>query len=534
MTTGASNPVIRRIGTRAVLVELLDLMDVMAWHSALVADPLPGQTEVIAAARTVLIKTISPRAALDAASALTEFRPGHSANREGSTVTIDVVYDGEDLRHVAATLRISVEELIGRHTSERWLAAFGGFAPGFTYCVPTEGDWDIPRRDSPRTDVPAGSVALAGNFSAVYPRQSPGGWQLIGHTNSPMWDSHAEPPALLSPGDTVIYRAVRESVAIDDSPELSSSTQQVTAQPAIRVTSVGLQTLFQDVGRPGHGDIGVNSSGAVDRGSAWTANNVAGNHRSATLLENIGGLSLDALIDIAVVVTGARSEVIVTDPDGHQSEYRLAAPIQMTAGSNLHIEPPTLGMRNYLAVRGGFTVEQTLGSSSTDILSGLGPDPVSEGDVLRVGDLAIASVGQAAPNPLLLTQEVPVVRCVRGPRHDWFSPQEQNRFTTTDWVVSSQSNRVGLRLEAPEGTEGLQRSQEGELASEGMISGSIQIPPNGLPVVFMADHPVTGGYPVIGTVLAEDLDLVAQLSPGSAVQFCFVNPDTFIPEEIPS
>lgn len=534
MSADVTSPVIRRVGTRAVLVELRDLMDVMAWHAALVADPLPGQTEVIAAARTVLVKTVSPRAAQDAASTLTDFTPGHSADSEGSTVTIDVVYDGEDLHDVADALRISVEELIDRHTNEPWLAAFGGFAPGFTYCVPTEGEWDIPRRDSPRTDVPAGSVALAGNFSAVYPRQSPGGWQLIGRTNSPMWDSHSESPALLSPGDLVTYRAVRESVTIDDSPQPDTPSPRGTAQPALRITSIGLQTLFQDVGRPGHGDIGVNSSGAVDRGSAWTANNVAGNHRSATLLENIGGLALEALIDIAVVVTGARAEITVTDPDGHQSEHHLASPIQLTSGSKLDLAAPTLGMRNYLAVRGGLAANETLGSSSTDILSGLGPEPVAEGDILSIGDLSATSVGKPAPNPLLLTQDVPVVRCVRGPRHDWFSSQEQTRFTTTEWIVSSRSNRVGLRLEAPEGVEGLRRQQEGELASEGMISGSIQIPPNGLPVVFMADHPVTGGYPVIGTVLAEDLDLIAQLSPGSAVQFRFVNPDTFTPEENPS
>ncbi|GAB2500940.1 KipI antagonist [Corynebacterium atrinae] len=512
-------PIVHRVGTRAVLVELPELIDVMAWHASLSAQPLPGQTEVIAAATTVLVKTSSPRSAQQAALTLRDYTPTVDAEQGGQAISIDVVYDGEDLSEVASLLSISTEELITRHTSETWLAAFGGFAPGFTYCVPTVGEWDVARRDSPRTQVPAGAVGLAGNFSAVYPRTSPGGWQLIGHTDTPMWNPANDSPALLSPGDTVTYRAVRERVAVAPAPRQEESSSP--AQPALTVLSPGLQTLFQDLGRPGHGDIGVNSSGAVDRGSAWTANSLLGNDRHATLLENIGGLSLEALVDTVLAVTGAHAEVTITDANGASSARSLAAPLQLTAGSTLTVSPPTEGMRNYLAVRGGFVAPETLGSSSTDILSGLGPAPVSEGETLSVGDaVTTAAVGKQCPNPLLTGD----IRCVRGPRADWFSREEQHRFSTMEWSVTSQSNRVGVRLDAP---EPLTRTRDGELASEGMISGSIQVPPNGLPVIFLADHPVTGGYPVIGTVVAEDLDIVAQLSPGATVRFVFVDPDTF-------
>lgn len=511
--------VVHRVGTRAVLVELPELIDVMAWHASLSAQPLPGQTEVIAAATTVLVKTSSPRSAHQAAKALRDYTPTVSAEQDGKTVSIDVVYDGEDLAEVAAMLSISPDELIARHTSQTWLAAFGGFAPGFTYCVPTSGEWEIARRDSPRTQVPAGAVGLAGNFSAVYPRTSPGGWQLIGHTDAPMWDASADSPALLSPGDTVTYRAVRERVSVTPTPQHGEAPSP--AQPALTVLSSGMQTLFQDLGRPGHGDIGVNSSGAVDRGSAWTANNLLGNDRHATLLENIGGLRLAALVDTVLAVTGAHAEVTITDAKDVSSSRPLAAPLHLTAGSTLTVSPPDEGMRSYLAVRGGFVAPQTLGSSSTDILSGLGPAPVSEGETLSVGEAArSAAVGKQCPNPLLSGD----IRCVRGPRADWFSREEQRRFTTMEWSVTSQSNRVGVRLDAP---EPLTRTRDGELASEGMISGSIQVPPSGLPVIFLADHPVTGGYPVIGTVVAEDLDIVAQLSPGATVRFVFVDPDTF-------
>ena len=178
------------------------------------------------------------------------------------------------------------------------------------------------------------------------------------------------------------------------------------------------------------------------------------------------------------------------------------------------------GLRSYVAVRGGLVTDEVLGSNSTDILSGLGPQPVATGDVLKAGRrTARASVGTATTNPF---DGENVLRCVAGPRDDWFGEAELQRFTEIEWTVTGQSNRVGLRLALAEGDESpepLQRSHDGELASEGMVSGSIQVPPNGLPVVFLADHPVTGGYPVIATVIDKDLDKAGQLGPGDKVRF---------------
>ncbi len=540
------------VGTRAVIVDLPDLATVMAWHASLVATPLPGQVEAIAAARTVLVCFDAHSSAIAGLSALRDFHPQTSAEANPREVTIDVVYDGEDLADVATLMDISTEELITRHTQQQWLAAFGGFAPGFTYCVPAEGDhtytWDVPRRSSPRTAVPAGAVGLAGQFSAVYPRTSPGGWQLLGHTTQPMWDTNAEQPALLQPGDTVRYRQVRESISAGaDSSTASgdsnakapreksagggvgastSNTPIVPARPSVKVIDAGLQTLFQDTGRAGHGDIGVNSSGAVDRASAWAANDVVGNASSATVLENIGGIGLEALVDTAVCVTGAQATVSI----GRRT-VELGSPVQVKAGQTLQVEPlggAGNGLRNYVAVRGGLVTDKVLDSSSTDVLSRLGPQPVSTGDVLKAGRrTAKASVGAATTNPFDGTN---VLRCVAGPREDWFSSEELQRFTELEWTVTGQSNRVGLRLALPAGEDGaeptpLQRSRDGELASEGMVSGSIQVPPNGLPVVFMADHPVTGGYPVIATVIDKDLDKAGQFAPGDTVRFELVDFD---------
>ena len=201
---------VKRVGTRALIVDLPDLGTVMNFYAALSATPLEHQTDVVAAARTVLVTFDSPTATTNAVDVLAAYTPATADMGTPRDIDIDVRYDGEDVETLASSLGMSASELIEWHTSTTWVAAFGGFAPGFTYCVPEDASraLEIPRRDSPRTAVPAGAVALAGEFSAVYPRTSPGGWQLIGTTATPMWDSTATPPALVAPGDRVHYRAV--------------------------------------------------------------------------------------------------------------------------------------------------------------------------------------------------------------------------------------------------------------------------------------------------------------------------------------
>ncbi|GAA4284545.1 urea amidolyase family protein [Brevibacterium daeguense] len=538
---------LHRVGTRGVLVDLDSLEDVLAWHAALTADPLPDQRDVIAAAQTLLVTLQTPAAARRAYERLSEFAPESSLPSGGREIVIDVVYDGEDLDAVADALGISAQALIDRHTEETWAAAFGGFAPGFTYCVATDGTWDIARRDSPRTAVPAGSVALAGHFSAVYPRETPGGWQLIGRTEAPMWDESAEPPARITPGDTVRYRAVRSHAEAapgsraDPAPEFAAEPARASAdagsaaRPVLDVVDAGLQTLFQDMGRPGFGDLGVASSGVVDRASAWTANRLVGNGRSAAVLENVGGLRLRALVDTVLAVTGAEAPLTVSGSAPRSSasvprSHPLAHPVLLRAGEELQVGAAGVGMRSYVAARGGFAAREVLGSAATDVLSGLGPEPVQSGDRLKVRvPKGVGAVELSAPNPLRIIGTEATLRCVPGPREEWFDPTERARFAAVTWSVTGQSNRIGLRL-APSGdAEPLRRRGNGELASEGMISGSVQVPPNGNPVLFLADHPVTGGYPVIATVVAEDLDIVGQLPPGSTVRFLPVDPRTLLP-----
>ncbi len=203
---------VRAVGTRAVLAELSGTQDVLALQALLLEHPLPGQLDVLAAAETVLVTADSPASARRIAARLLQLDLTAPAQRDGELVVIDTVYDGEDLAEVGELTGLGTDGVIAAHTGQIWTVAFAGFAPGFGYMVGENQALEVPRRSSPRTAVPAGSVALAGNYSAVYPRRSPGGWQLIGRTGAAMWDLDREQPALAAPGHRVQFRAVRDVV----------------------------------------------------------------------------------------------------------------------------------------------------------------------------------------------------------------------------------------------------------------------------------------------------------------------------------
>ncbi|MGY1707470.1 biotin-dependent carboxyltransferase family protein [Geodermatophilus sp. SYSU D00697] len=274
----------------------------------------------------------------------------------------------------------------------------------------------------------------------------------------------------------------------------------------VTVLSPGPLTTVQDAGRPGQGSLGIGRSGACDRAAAALANRLVGNDPGAAVLEvTLGGLALRADADLVVVTTGARC----AGGAAHN------APVRLAAGEELRLGPPASGLRTYVGVRGGIAVEPVLGSRSTDLLSGLGPPAVSAGDVLPVGPPAGAMPGvDLAPVPDPADGEV-TVRVLPGPRADWFADTALPALTGTAWTVTGESNRIGLRLDGPP----LERGRTGELASEGMVRGALQVPPSGLPVLFLADAPVTGGYPVLAYVADEDVDRCGQLRPGQALRF---------------
>ena len=525
---------LRWAGTRAFLIECSALDEVMRWHAHLTAHPYPGQLDVLAAAETVLLTFSSHAAARKAANDVVTARLDHADTASGKTVEIDVIYDGEDLAEVGELTGLGERGVIEAHTGAEWTAAFGGFAPGFAYLVASEDPLDVPRRDSPRTAVPAGSVALAGRFSAVYPQRSPGGWQLIGRTNERLWDVNREEPALIRPGDTVTYRAVRELVEVaPDSPARNESETDKNLSRALVIEEPGMQALLQDGGRPGLGDLGVVASGAADRASAEQANRLVGNPPDTAVIETVlGGLSVTARGHHAVALSGAPCPLRVEGPDGSRP-VAFHTPFALYDGERLTLDAPPAGLRSYLAVRGGFTGAEVLGSRSTDVMSGIGPEPLQAGAELPVGTVPPGrAVGPAeAPAVSFPDQGEPAtLRVTPGPRDDWFTPETLENLTGQEWAVSNQSNRVGVRFVEPDKDAVLERSRDGELASEGVVAGSLQVPHSGIPVLFLADHPVTGGYPVIGVVVPEDLPLAAQLPPGAAVRFALVDGEDPPPE----
>jgi biotin-dependent carboxylase-like uncharacterized protein len=272
------------------------------------------------------------------------------------------------------------------------------------------------------------------------------------------------------------------------------------------VEEVGAQVSVQDLGRPGLAHLGVPRSGALDAPAHRLANRLVGNSEQAATLECLDGrLSVRLRRSAAVAVTGAEVPVTV---DGRAREWGSGFPVQ--AGSRLELGAATSGLRAYLAVSGGIDVEPVLGSRSTDVLSGLGPDAVAGGDSLVLGAPRGAPVAVDAPRP---PRRTGVLRILLGPRHDWFDRDSVAALDGSSYAVGSSSNRIGLRLEG----DPIAWAGKEELPSEGMVLGAVQVPPSGQPVVFLHDHPTTGGYPVVGVVVAEDLSSCAQLRPGERV-----------------
>lgn len=530
---------------QALLVDLDDLDDAMRRHGAW--RDVPGVVELVPAARTILVRYDPARTSAAALGA--RLRSWPVPDREATAlgrVEIPVRYDGEDLHEVAGILGVSAEELITRHRTAPWRVAFSGFAPGFGYLVGSDPLFDVPRRATPRTRVPAGSVGLAGGFTGVYPRESPGGWQLIGRTDAVVWDAERDPPALLVPGAEVRFTlAPRPRTVLPDTtapgigvpeprpaePAAGAADAQPGARPAPRADPLGprlviAETVFpilvEDRGRPGHAALGVSSSGAADRIALRAANEAVGNPSGSAALELMGGarLRFEGLRSGTVgAVAGADGPLLLVGADGQEQELGTGAPFAVSDGDELQVGFPARGLRRVLALRGGLVAPRTLGSASTDTLAGLGPAPLHTGDALGLGDpRAIRTAVQPFPVPRSLPAagEVVPLRITLGPRDDWFTADALAALLGQEWEVTPRSDRIGLRLHAD---ALLRRAELAELPSEGAVTGAIQVPPDGQPVLFLPDHPLTGGYPIIGAVIDADLDLAGQLPPGSRIRF---------------
>jgi KipI family sensor histidine kinase inhibitor len=516
-------PRVLAVGDAAACVELGDAIDpalsarVLALGRALAAEPLPGQIETVPTYRSLLVFFEPGRADwpvlrdhLLGRAATAGAQPGEP----GALHTVPTRYggeDGPDLASVAQRLGIGEDDLVRLHGASEYTALMLGFMPGFAYLGNLDQRLETPRLSTPRVRVPAGSVAIAARQTGIYPSVSPGGWNLIGRASRRLFDPLRDPPALILPGDRVRFVASGERLE----PEPSAPALAPSGPASIEVLEPGLLTSIQDLGRRGYRRLGVGGAGALDAPAARAANALVGNDPSDALLEcTLAGPRLRFLTATHFAVTGADLGALLYRTDLGAWPVPLGRRVLARPGNELAFTGRQRGCRAYVAFAGGLDVPIVLGSRSTDLGGGFGGfagRPLKRGDHVGLGsarqraaEIELWLPAQAATAPAR-------VRVVLGPQDERIDPASLERFLSEPYAVGAASNRVGCRLEGPR----LAHRGGAEILSDGMAPGSIQVPPDGQPIVMLADGPTTGGYPKIATVVSADLPLLAQLVPGA-------------------
>jgi len=534
---------IRRLGDHALLIGVPDAIAARRLTRALSAARLKGQAEleglaalegvaeVVGGLATVMV-AFDPGAGDvdDRRPVLAHLMEQVSAQPDAEDapaglLEISCTFDGPDLAEVASLVGSTPEGVVEMLTGAPLTVAVVGFSPGFAYLAGLPAALcQVPRRSRPRPSVPAGSVALAGGHAAVYPSASPGGWQLVGHTDELLFTPWVPPYARLAPGHRV--RFVRSTAAVGDGtgrppwadgPVESTDAPPRGARPVFEVEEAGLRSVLQDGGRRGVAALGVPAAGPADPDSLRLANGLVGNPSGACTLEiTARGPTLRCLSPTFVAVVGGSPELRL---QGQPLATGRVVPV--AAGQQLVVGPVRGGFRCYVAMAGGFVGRALLGSYASDQLAGLGPGPVVRGaqlwgaatepplgDHLRPG----ASRGLEGGEPVAL-------RVVPGPHHERFAPGTFAALASMRFTVEGASNRVGLRLRRDPRTPALPAAPggEGELDSQGMVTGAVQVPPDGEPVILMSDHATLGGYPVVAVVAAVDHGLLGQCAPGAMV-----------------
>jgi KipI family sensor histidine kinase inhibitor len=429
---------------------------------------------------------------------------------------LPVVFDGDDLAEVADLVGAPVDRVVAAMVDAELEVAFVGFAPGFPYLTGLPPELAaLARRATPRTSVPAGSVAVAAGFAGVYPRSTPGGWHLLGRTTVTLFDPAVPPHSRVAPGDRV--RFVVADAAVD--PELHAGV--VTGPPSggrplltagaasLDVLEPGLATTVQDGGRRGTAHLGVPVAGAADPRSAALVNLLLGDDPGTAVLECTAvGPTIRMVGDGFLAVVGpGRVEVSV---DGRPAPDGAVLPV--ADGQVVRVGRVEGGLRAYVGVAGGVTTPRLFGSRSSDVLTGLGTGP------LRAGDRVARGAGgrvRGGLEPSHRGAGPTLLRVVPGPHG------RVGGLVGTDWEVGTDVDRIGVRL-APVRGPGVDGGRP--RSSTPMVTGAVQVPPDGRPILLLPDHATVGGYPVVACVASVDLPLLGQLTPGDLVAFTAVDP----------
>ncbi len=553
---------IRDAGDAAVLLELDAIIDpavnarAIGIAGAVASRRFAGVRDVIPTYRSVAVH-FDPLATDVAAlmTAMREAMDGSPAPRGGALIEVPVAYGGEggpDLSEVAAFAGLSAQEVIDCHSATEYRVFMLGFLPGFAYMGTVDEAIAAPRRATPRTRVPAGSVGIAGRQTGIYPRQSPGGWQLIGRTTLAVFDPLREPASIFAPGDRVRFvpiagiRDPGSGIRGRDS-QIAKETGPRIPDPGSRSITVlrpGLFTTIQDTGRWGQQDRGVPVAGPMDSISHRLANALVGNARDAATLEaTLTGPELRFDQPTVVAVAGGDLGASV---DG--TPVPLNTPHACAAGAVLRFGERRAGARAYIACDGGIAVAPVLGSRATHAVSGLGGidgRALVAGDRLPLGDPRGLSRTRwvRAADPERLSMDIrrgpyrsaeqggARLRVMRGPQDDWFADAAFETLQRARFMISPQSDRMGYRLNgAPiprrarpflsdEARGARSGGPAGDMISDATFTGGLQVPPSGDPILLMVDRQTTGGYPQMATVITADIPLAGQLAPGDWVEF---------------
>ena len=434
----------------------------------------------------------------------------HSPVTAGSLYAVPVCYGndtGADFDTVCRHHGMNARTLIDLHTKPKYLVTAIGFMPGFPYLAGLPKKLETPRLSTPRRQVPAGSVGIGGSQTGVYPFTAPGGWHLIGQTDMKFFDLNNSSPALLRPGDYICFQETKHVNTPADQPLTTAHMCGTTKN--ISVLEPGLMTTVQDLGRIGFRSSGVPYSGAADRVSAILANSIVGNPDHAAVLEyTLLGPSLRFEADTVIAVVG-------TDHDSIPS----LRPIHINRGDTITIGHASRGCRGYIAVAGGVCVPPVLNSSSTYLpatFGGFGGRPLRAGDQLSIGKPLIApkSFTWSIHNELIPFPSNP---CTLRILPEVFGSTRRLPMPDTPFSVTAQSDRMGIRL------RGASPQALSTMLSRAVLPGTIQLPPDGNPIILLCDAQTIGGYPVLGHVISADLPRAAQLRPGDSVCFTETN-----------
>lgn len=528
---------VKMMGERAVLIEVADEISreantyVLALKRKLEekAKVLRGILELVPAYTTLLIYYDPTHVSID--NLLQTIRKVEGEIKSEAIekivgrrriIEIPVIYGGEfgpDLQFIAEYSGLSIEEIIKIHSSQIYLVYMIGFTPGFAYMGEVPDVIAVPRLEKPRLKVPAGSVGIAGKQTGIYPIESPGGWRIIGRTPLKLFNPKSSKPTLLNAGDLVKFKPIsrREYEKLKKARKIVEEREEVKGEVALQVENVGPGVTVQDFGRIGFRKYGVPFSGALDKKSFMIANILVGNDVNSACIEVFqSSLTLRALKDVIIAITGA--EIYATINGEKISTYQATI---LRKNDELFIQQFERGQVAYIAVSGGIEEPMLLGSRSYYLRADIGR-ALKSGALLTIGKIRDESVFKDYPARKIPSKFKPVIeeeitlRVILGPHDEYLSSEIVEDFLVSTFVVTPYIDRMGFRLTKLEG-EGY--GGTGRLISCGTVPGAIQIPPDGNPIVLMADAQTTGGYPIIGTVILSDLDILAQAQPGTKIKF---------------